>query len=122
MQDKAIDKNLFRAVILAGPRDFGRCPIASRLPTALWPICDKPVLTHLLENLASQGLERAVVCSNGDAALLNEAVRVDGIKVDLLDEALPVGTAGSVRNAAVSMKEHLLVVAPASVVSPSKID
>ncbi len=122
MQDKAIDKNLFRAVILAGPRDFGRCPIASRLPTALWPICDKPVLTHLLEDLASQGLERAVVCSNGDAALFNEAVRVDGIEVDLFDEALPVGTAGCIRDAAVSMKEHLLVVAPASIVSPPKID
>jgi len=122
MQDKAIDKNSLRTVILAGHRDFGRCPIASRLPTALWPICGKPALTRLLENLASQGLERAVVCSNGDAALFNEAVRVDGIEVDLLDEALPVGTAGCIRDAAVAMKEHLLIVAPAGIVGPPKID
>jgi len=122
MQDKAIEKNSFRAIILAGHTDFGRCPIASRLTTALWPICGKPVLTRLLANLASQGLERATVCSNGDAALFNDAVRVDGIEVELLDEQLPVGTAGCIRDAAVSMKENLLVVMPASIVSPPKID
>jgi len=27
-----------KVVVLAGGRDFGRCPLASQLPTALWPV------------------------------------------------------------------------------------
>lgn len=39
------NKQLIKAIILAGSRDFGRCPIASRLPAALWPVMDR--LVHL---------------------------------------------------------------------------
>jgi NDP-sugar pyrophosphorylase family protein len=44
-----------KAIILVGARDFGRCPLASRLPTALWPVLGRPVLDRLLSNLADQG-------------------------------------------------------------------
>ena len=47
-----------KAIILAGSRDFGRCPIASRVSPALWPVFDKPVLAHLLHNLSEQGIKR----------------------------------------------------------------
>ena len=46
-------------IILAGARDFGRSPLASRLPTALWPVMGRPVIELLLENLKQQGLKKA---------------------------------------------------------------
>jgi len=46
-------KQNIKAVILAGSRDFGRCPLALRLPTALWPVAGKAVLEHLVVHLAN---------------------------------------------------------------------
>lgn len=50
-----------KAVILAGRRDFGRCPLASQLLPALWPILDKPAVLRLLEHLKRQGFNKAVI-------------------------------------------------------------
>jgi len=55
-----------KAVILVGARDFGRCPLASRLPTALWSVLGRPILERLLTHLADQGIRQVVVCSNGE--------------------------------------------------------
>jgi len=38
-------KKLIKAIILVGSRDFGRCQLAGRLPTALWPVAGKPVVS-----------------------------------------------------------------------------
>ena len=91
-----------KIIILAGTRDFGRCPIASRLPTPLWPFAGKPVLSRLLSHLARQGVKHATVCSNGDSSLLKGGIaleNIQGLDVGFLDEPLPVGTAGSVLDA-----------------------
>jgi exosortase len=112
-----------KAVILVGGRDFNRCPLASRLPTALWPVAGKPVLERLLAHLADQGIARATVCSNGEGSLLAESIRLDDrLQVTFEDEPLPVGTAGSLRCAAKDGTEALLLMFPGSTVCPPKID
>ncbi len=112
-----------RAVILVGSRDFNRCPLASRLPTALWPVVGKPVVERLLTHLAEQGIERVAVCSNGEGSFLAESIRLDNrLQVTFHDELLPVGTAGSLRSAMEDGTESLLLVFPASTVCPPKID
>ncbi len=79
-----------RAVILVGSRDFNRCPLASRLPTALWPVVGKPVVERLLTHLAEQGIERVAVCSNGEGSFLAESIRLDNrLQVTFHDELLP---------------------------------
>jgi len=109
-------KQLIKAVILAGSRDFGRCPISSRLPTALWPIGNEPVLQRLLRRLAREGIEEAIICSNAGASSLAEAVgTADSIKTSFLDESLPAGTAGSVRDAAVGREYGYILVIPAQI-------
>jgi len=112
-----------KAIILVGARDLGRCPLASRLPTALWSVLGKPVLERLLSHLADQGIRQAVVCCNGERQLLAESIRADDrLKLEFCDELLPVGTAGCIRDAAAGKSDELLVVLPASTTCPPEID
>ena len=119
---KMNSKRPIKAIILTGSRDFGRCPLASRLPTALWPVAGKPAIEHLLAHLVKQGIDRAVICSNGGSSL-TESIHADNrLELKFLDEQLPSGTAGSIRDAANGETDELLVVFPASMICPPKID
>ncbi|MHC4324652.1 MAG: exosortase [Planctomycetota bacterium] len=112
-----------KAIILVGSRDFGRCPIASRLPTALWPVAGKPVLERLLCHLADQGIKQAVICGNGASSLLDKSYPGDDrLTLSFFDETLPMGTAGCIREGFSDETEELLMVFPAGIVSPPKID
>jgi len=116
-------KKQIKAIILAGRRDFGRCPLASRLPTALWPVAGKPVLEHLLTSLADQGIKQATICYNGDVSLLAESIHADDrLELSFLDEPLPAGTAGCIRDATDDETDALLLVFPASVIHPPEIE
>jgi len=116
-------KQNIKAVILAGNRDFGRCPLASHLPTPLWPVVGKPVLEHLLTSLASQGIKQAVICFNSDSSLLRQSIQADGrVELQFLDEPLPVGTAGCIRDIVDDETKSLFVVFSANIISPPKID
>ena len=104
----------------------------SRLPTALWPLAAKSSIEHLLISLADQGIKQAVICSNGDGSLLAESIHADNrLELNFLDEQMPSGTAGCIRDAtrppAGSSKfevrsSNLLIVLPAGMISPPKIN
>ncbi len=64
-----------------------------------------------------------MICSNGEGALLAESIHADNhLKLKFLDELLSVGTAGAIRDAAGDEKDALLVILPAGIVCPPKID
>ncbi len=106
------------AVLLAGSLDFGRCAIASRIPVALWPVMGKPSLEHIIDSLLKQGIKDITVCCDGDSVLLQKTINVpqNADNIRFLDEPLPMGTAGSIRNAAGSKKNSLLIVLPANLI------
>jgi exosortase len=130
MAKHRLRKQNMKAIILAGSRDFGRCPLALRLPTALWPVAGKAVLECLVVHLANQGIKEAIICSNGDGALLAESIQADNrLELKVLNESLPVGTAGCIRDvvrdetdASGSRKARPILVFPASITCPPKID
>lgn len=112
-----------KAVILVGSRDFNRCPLASRLPTALWPVAGRPVLDRLLRHLADQGVRQVAVCSNGDGSILAESIRPDSrLNVTFEDAPLPVGTAGSLRCVGQDAADELLLVFSAGTVCPPDVN
>jgi len=112
-----------KAIILVGNLDFGRCPLASRLPTAMWPVAGKTVLERLLIHLADQGIKQAAICGSGVSALPVEKILADDrLELSFIDESLPMGTAGCVREAVSDGTEALLMVFPASIVCPPEID
>lgn len=109
-------------VILAGGRDFGRCALASKLPPALWPVLGRPALQRLLEHLSAQSAKKAVICSNGDAGLIQSQLAVpDRLEVSFLDEALPAGTAGCIRGAISGKTDGLIVVLHGGLTAPPGI-
>ena len=112
-----------KAVILVGNSDFGRCPLASRLPPALWPVAGKPALERLLNHLADQGIKQAVVCGGGAAFLLARTILTDDrLDMDFFDESLPVGTAGCIRGGVSEQTDELLLVFPAGILCPPEVD
>ena len=117
-------KENIKAVILAGSLDFGRCPIASRLPASLWPVAAGFTLKRLLLHLASHGVRYITICSNGDSSLLKKAIDIEDIRtldVRFLEEPLPVGTAGSIRDAVNGKTDEVVLVFPANMMRPPDI-
>lgn len=111
-----------RAVILAGGCTFGRCPLNEHLPRCLWPVIDKPALQHLIENLTEQGIRKFTICSNGDTELLKNSIDTSqNIELTFLKEHMPLGTAGSIRNATSETIEEMLIVFHASIISPPNL-
>ena len=113
-----------KAIILVNNCDFGRCQLATRSPTCFWPVISDRALERLLRHLAENGLENAVICSNG----LNEESLADAIDLEnelgleFLNLTLPVGTAGFIRDAAAGQTEGLLLVFTTSIVNPPAND
>jgi exosortase len=63
------------------------------------------------------------ICHNGDAPLLRQAITIPAnIEVRFLDEHLPAGSAGAIRDAARGRTPALLLVLPATMVNPPDID
>lgn len=129
MTTETFDKKNIIAIILTGKRDFGRCPIASSHPVALWPIMGKSALQCLLDSLAEQSVTQAIICSYGDSLLLKQEFSdYHRLKLTFLEEELPLGTAGCIRYAVehglepLGHKECQLLVFQGSMVSPPKID
>ncbi|MHC4104993.1 MAG: exosortase [Planctomycetota bacterium] len=116
-------KKSIKAIILVGSLDFGRCPLTSKLPTALWPVMGKPVIERLLAFLTAQGIKQATICSNGNGSLLEQLIHTDnGLELKYIDEPLPAGTAGCIRDAAGDETGTLYLVFPASITCPPDID
>jgi exosortase len=114
-------KNI-KVVILVGPRDFGRCPVASRLHRALWPMAGKPVLQRLIENISGQGITKFVICCDEDSGQIRRSLTIsDSIEMEFMDESLPRGTGGCVFDAARTGMDELLFVFGASILAPPDI-
>ena len=112
-----------RAIILVGNLDFGRCPLTSKLPTALWSIMGKPALERLLNSLADQDIKKVTICSNGNKSLLENSIYPDNrLEVTYLDEPLPAGTAGCIRDAIDNETDSLYIIFPADMICPQNID
>jgi exosortase len=107
-----------KAVILAGFRDFGRCPLASRLPTALWPIEGQPVVLKLIDQLLEQGISDIAICVDQDAGICeNIKLPTNSSNIKIIEQSLPVGTAGCIRDAADKNANNLFLVLPAQITS-----
>jgi len=123
MHKQPVNRPNIKVVILAGSYDFGRCPLATRLPTDFWLVAGKPVLERLLHSLANQGIEQVTICFKGERSSLPQWIKEHNhLKIKFFDEQLPLGTTGCIRDAAGDEKDALLLVLSASIVSPPKID
>ncbi|MGE5294761.1 MAG: exosortase [Solirubrobacterales bacterium] len=112
-----------RTVVLVGGRDFGRCPLAARMPAALWPLGDRPALAHLLDHLFDQGLSHATVCCSGDVVTdVEEVCRAARLSTRVMAEEVSNGTGGCLRDAVSSDPGDLILMLSGSMAAPPQIE
>ena len=91
-----------RAVVMAGGEGTRLRPLTTDVPKPLLPVVGEPILGHVLRLLNRHGIGEAVVT----VAYLAGSIRSYfgdgseyGVKLTYATETVPLGTAGSVRNA-----------------------
>jgi len=102
-----------KAVILAGGEGTRLRPLTSNTPKPMMPLANKPMMEHIVNLLQQHGFDEIVVT----VAFLANQIRDyfgDGSDFDVTmryaTEDSPLGTAGSVRNAADELDDTFLVI------------
>jgi mannose-1-phosphate guanylyltransferase len=90
-----------KAVILAGGEGTRLRPLTYTTPKSLLPICNRPFLEHQLRLMRDHGIVEAMLLTGYLAEAFGpfvEAMAGEGIALEVVREAKPLGTAGAVRN------------------------
>ena len=90
-----------KALILAGGEGTRLRPLTYTTPKSLLPICNRPFLEHQLRLMGSHGITDAMLLTGYLADAFDPFVKRmsrEGIKLEVVREAQPLGTAGAVRN------------------------
>ncbi|HEX9467611.1 MAG TPA: sugar phosphate nucleotidyltransferase [Acidimicrobiia bacterium] len=102
-----------KAVILAGGEGTRLRPLTSNTPKPMMPLANKPMMEHIVALLALHGFDDIVVT----VAFLANQIRDYfgdgsdfGVTMRYATEDTPLGTAGSVRNAADELADTFLVI------------
>jgi mannose-1-phosphate guanylyltransferase/phosphomannomutase len=91
-----------RAVVMAGGEGTRLRPLTTNVPKPLLPVVGEPIMGHLLRLLNRHGIEQAVVTVQYLAASIRSyfgAGEEYGVALSYATESVPLGTAGSVKNA-----------------------
>src|SRR5215510_1440664 len=102
-----------KAVIMAGGEGTRLRPLTTNAPKPMLPIVNRPMMEHVIGLLRRHGFDEIVVT----VAYLANSIRnyfgdgTDwGVQMVYATEESPLGTAGSVRNAAEHLTERFLVI------------
>lgn len=102
-----------KAVILAGGEGTRLRPLTSNTPKPMMPLANKPMMEHIVNLLSLHGFDEIVVT----VAFLANQIRDHfgdgsdfGVTMRYATEDSPLGTAGSVRNAAEELDDTFLVI------------
>jgi mannose-1-phosphate guanylyltransferase/phosphomannomutase len=102
-----------KAVIMAGGEGTRLRPLTSNIPKPMMPLANKPMMEHIVRLLRHHGFTDIVVT----LAFLPQAIRTYfgdgsefGVDMRYATEEMPLGTAGSVRNAMEELDERFLVI------------
>ena len=102
-----------KAVVMAGGEGTRLRPLTSNQPKPMVPVAGKPCMEHIIELLRRHGMSDIVVT----VAYLPQVIRgyfddggEMGVELHYSVEETPLGTAGSVKNAAELLDETFLVI------------
>lgn len=101
-----------KAVVMAGGEGSRLRPLTIARPKPLVPVVNKSVMAHILDLLKSHGITEVIVTVRYMAAALQdffEDGRALGMQLIYAVEETPLGTAGSVKNAASYLDDTFLV-------------
>ncbi|HEX3828321.1 MAG TPA: sugar phosphate nucleotidyltransferase [Sporichthyaceae bacterium] len=91
-----------KAVVMAGGEGTRLRPLTAAIPKPLLPVVNQPLMGHVLRLLRRHGLTEVVVTVQFLAALVRNHFGDGeelGMSISYANEATPLGTAGSIKNA-----------------------
>jgi mannose-1-phosphate guanylyltransferase/phosphomannomutase len=102
-----------KAVIMAGGEGTRLRPLTANQPKPMLPLANRPIMEHIVRHVSNHGIREIVVTVQflasqvrnyfGDGADM-------GVDLSYATEPRPLGTAGSVKNAAEQLRETFVVV------------
>jgi len=94
---------MVKAVILAGGYGTRLRPLTFTTPKALLPLVNRPVIDYIVDYLVGFGLTDIIITTNYRREQLIEYLSTrKEVRISYPEEPLPLGTAGSVKNAAIT--------------------
>ena len=102
-----------RAVVMAGGEGTRLRPMTATLPKPLLPVVNRPIMEHVLRLLRRHGIDETVVTVQFLAALVRNYFGDGdelGMALQYASEDVPLGTAGSVKNAESELIDDTFVV------------
>lgn len=102
-----------KAVLMAGGEGSRLRPLTVTRPKPMIPLVNKSIMAHVLDMLKTHGITEVIVTVRYMAASIQdffEDGRALGMKLTYAVEEFPLGTAGSVRNAADLLDDTFLVI------------
>lgn len=102
-----------KAVVMAGGDGARLRPLTIGRPKPMVPIVNKPVMGHILDLLKSHGITDVVVTLRYLASVIQDFFGDGsnlGMNITYVIEDAPLGTAGSVKNAATYLDDTFLVI------------
>ena len=102
-----------RAVVMAGGQGSRLRPLTINRPKPMVPLVNKPVIVHILELLRRHGITDVVVTLQYMADLVEDYFGDGssmGMQMDYSVEEVPLGTAGSVKNAQQFLDDTFIVI------------
>lgn len=102
-----------KAVIMAGGEGTRLRPLTCNRPKPMVPIANKPVMEHIVELLGKYGLTEVAVTLQYMPDLIKEYFgdgKDFGVNLTYFTEKVPLGTAGSVKNAESFLDDTFIVI------------
>ena len=102
-----------KAVVMAGGEGTRLRPMTANQPKPLLPVINRPIMEHVLRLLRRHGLTETVVTVQFLAALIRNYFGDGdelGMSLHYATEEMPLGTAGSVKNAADRLRDDSFLV------------
>ncbi len=102
-----------KAVIMAGGEGTRLRPLTSNQPKPMMPLANRPMMEHIVSLLKLHGFDEIVVTvafqANAIRTYFGDGTEF-GVRMVYATEEMPLGTAGSVRNAMDELDETFLVI------------
>ncbi|MBI3548583.1 MAG: NDP-sugar synthase [Elusimicrobia bacterium] len=100
-----------RALILIGGQGTRLRPFTLETPKPLLPVVNRPFLHYQLEILRRHGVKEAVLCTAYRPDAFKKALgsSSDGVRLQYVQEKIPLGTGGAVRNAEKFIDDTVLI-------------
>ena len=102
-----------KAVVMAGGEGTRLRPMTANQPKPLLPVCNKPIMEHVLRLLKRHGFDETVVTVQFLASLVRNYFGDGedvGMSLRYATEEAPLGTAGSVKNAEDELRDEPFLV------------